>query len=174
MSRPVSWHAPRIASLNKWGISRPCIKIFDASVKKSVCVKTPSHLLLYRKHWRSVAWLVLVPHSAQHEAACDSLRGHVIVQNRVCRVCVSSGVRLESSPGVSGPDNDRTIFPTSLCGPKISGPENDQIVWSLSGPRWSLSGPEISGPENDQMVWSLSVPGGHCLVLKFQDQTTTK
>ena len=37
-------------------------------------------------------------------------------------------------PGVSGPDNDRTIFPTSLCGPKISGPENDQMVWSLSGP----------------------------------------
>ncbi len=38
------------------------------------------------------------------------------------------------STGVSGPDNDRTIFPTSLCSPEISGPENDQIVWSLSGP----------------------------------------
>ncbi len=74
-------------------------------------------------------------------------------------------------PGVSGPDNDRTIFRTSLCGPKISGPHND---WSLSsreisGPEnnhivWSLSSPEISGPENDQIVWSLSGPG-RCLVL---------
>ncbi len=38
------------------------------------------------------------------------------------------------STGVSGPDNDHTIFLMSLCGPKISGPENNQIVWSLSGP----------------------------------------
>ncbi len=65
------------------------------------------------------------------------------------------------SPSVSGPDNDRTIFPTSLCGPKISGPENDQIVWLFSGP-------EISGPDNDQMVWSLSGPG-RCLVLLHRD-----
>ncbi len=36
--------------------------------------------------------------------------------------------------GVSGPDNDLTIFPTLLCGPKISGPDNDQMVWSLAGP----------------------------------------
>ncbi len=57
-------------------------------------------------------------------------------------------------PAVSGPDNDRTIFPTSLCGPKISGPHNN----------WSLPGPEISGPENDQIVWLLSGPG-RCLVL---------
>ncbi len=35
---------------------------------------------------------------------------------------------------VSGPDNDRTIFPTSLCGPEILGPHNDHGVWSLSGP----------------------------------------
>ncbi len=51
-------------------------------------------------------------------------------------------------PGVSGPHNDRTIFPWSLCGPKISGPHND----------WSLSSPEISGPENNHIVWSLSGP----------------
>ena len=63
--------------------------------------------------------------------------------------------------GVSGPDNDRTIFLTSSSGPEILGPHND---WSLSSPRWSLSGPEISGPENDQIVWSLSGPG-RCLVL---------
>ncbi len=63
--------------------------------------------------------------------------------------------------GVSGPDNDRTIFLTSFSGPEILGPHND---WSLSSPRWSLSGPEISGPENDQIVWSLSGPG-RCLVL---------
>ncbi len=47
-------------------------------------------------------------------------------------------------PGVSGPDNDRTIFPTSLCGPKFSGPDNDclggrclvlVVVWSCyTGP----------------------------------------
>ncbi len=35
-------------------------------------------------------------------------------------------------PGVSGPDNDRTIFPMSLCGPEISGPDNDQIVLGCS------------------------------------------
>ncbi len=67
----------------------------------------------------------------------------------------------ERNTGVSGPDNDRTIFPTSLCGPKISGPENNQIVWSLCGP-------EISGPDNDQILCGCS------LVLKFQDQTMTK
>ncbi len=32
--------------------------------------------------------------------------------------------------GVSGPDHDRTISLTSLCGPKISGPDNDVVVWS--------------------------------------------
>ncbi len=63
--------------------------------------------------------------------------------------------------GVSGPDNDRTIFLTSLCGPKISGPENNQIVWLLCGP-------EIPGPDNDHIVC------GYSLILKFQDQTTTK
>ncbi len=52
--------------------------------------------------------------------------------------------------GVSGPDNDRTIFPTSLCGPKISGPENNQIVWSLCGP-------EILGLDNDQIVCGRSL-----------------
>ncbi len=51
-----------------------------------------------------------------------------------CFVCSLLGVMLNLTPGVSGPDNNRTIFPTSLCGPKFSGPENDQIVWSLSGP----------------------------------------
>ncbi len=69
-------------------------------------------------------------------------------------------------PGVSGPDNDRTIFPTSLCGPKISGPEDNQIVWSLCGP-------EISGPDNDQMVWSLSGPG-RCLVLLHRARSQTR
>ncbi len=58
-------------------------------------------------------------------------------------------------PGVSGPDNDRTIFPTSLCGPKISGPDNNHTIWSFSGPK------NFSGPDNNH-------PGGHCLVLKFQ------
>ncbi len=48
-----------------------------------------------------------------------------------------------SMTGVSGPDNDRTIFPNSV---------------------WLFSGPEISGPDNDQIVWSLSGPG-RCLVL---------
>ncbi len=62
-------------------------------------------------------------------------------------------------PGVSGPDNDRTIFPTSLCSPKISGPDNNHTIW------WLLSGPEkFLGPENDQIVWLLSGPG-RCLVL---------
>ena len=32
--------------------------------------------------------------------------------------------------GVSGPDPDRNISPTSLCSPEISGPDNDIIVWS--------------------------------------------
>ena len=35
-------------------------------------------------------------------------------------------------PGVSGPDNDRTIFPMSLCGPKISGPHNDWSIGTLN------------------------------------------
>ncbi len=64
--------------------------------------------------------------------------------------------------GISGPDNDRTIFPTSLCGPKIFR-TRQQL------PRWSLSGPEISGPENDQIVWSFSGPG-RCLVLLHRDK----
>ncbi len=41
---------------------------------------------------------------------------------------------------VSGPDHDRTIFPTSLCGPEIFlGPDNDHLGLdndqSLCGPR---------------------------------------
>ncbi len=70
------------------------------------------------------------------------------------QLCMSS-FWWSSGSGVSGPDNDRTIFPTSLCGPKSSGPHND---WSLSSPRWSLSGPEISGPEK-VVVWSWSLFG---------------
>ncbi len=34
---------------------------------------------------------------------------------------------VEERPGVSGPDHDRTISPTSLCGPKISGPDNNRL-----------------------------------------------
>ncbi len=48
---------------------------------------------------------------------------------QVTRVQCTSDPMGDKKPGVSGPDNDRTIFPTSLCGPKISGPHND---WSLS------------------------------------------
>ena len=32
--------------------------------------------------------------------------------------------------GVSGPDPDRNISPTSLCGADISGPDNDVVVQS--------------------------------------------
>ncbi len=73
-----------------------------------------------------------------------------------------------NNSGVSGPDNDRTIFPTSLCGPKISGPHND---WSLSTSHcvvvvwsWSLSGPGRCLVQVIVWSWSLSGPG-RCLVL---------
>ncbi len=44
------------------------------------------------------------------------------------------------SAGVSGPDHDHTISPTSLCGPEnFLGPDNDCLGlnsdWSLCGPR---------------------------------------
>ncbi len=69
-------------------------------------------------------------------------------------------------PGVSGPDPDRNISPTSLSGPKkFSGPGSN-----LPGsPGWSEPGPEILGPHNDLGVWSLSGPG-RCLVLLQREQ----
>ncbi len=58
------------------------------------------------------------------------------------------------SPGVSGPDNDRTIFPTSFSGPEILGPHND---WSLSSPRWNFRTREW--PNSVVVVWSWSLSG---------------
>ncbi len=73
-----------------------------------------------------------------------------------------------SLPGVSGPDSDHNIFPTSLCGPGISRPDNHIICLvqnrSELSPGRSEPGPEILGPRNDLGVWSLSGPG-RCLVL---------
>ncbi len=55
-------------------------------------------------------------------------------------------------PGVSGPDHDRTISPTSLCGPEILGPHNNGLGlnsdWSLCGPRQNFV---VLGLDNDQI-----------------------
>ncbi len=67
--------------------------------------------------------------------------------------------------GVSGPEPDRNISPTSLSGPKIcSGPGSDL----LGSPGRSEPGPEILGPHNDLGVWSLSGPD-RCLVLLHRE-----
>ncbi len=61
--------------------------------------------------------------------------------------------------GVSGPDHDSTISPTSLCGPKISlgpkiflGPDNDCLGLnsnrSLCSPRQNFV---VLGLDNDQI-----------------------
>ena len=73
------------------------------------------------------------------------------------------------SPGVSGPDSNRNISPTSLSGPKkFSGLGSD-----LPGSPGRLEpGPEILGPHNDLGVWSLSSPG-RCLVLLQGQNTVT-
>ncbi len=65
-------------------------------------------------------------------------------------------------PGVSGPDNDRTIFLTSLCGPGIFRTrQRPHYVWSLCGPGHCLV---------LVVVWSWSLSGpGRCLVLVGSD-----